>query len=264
MSSAAFSFQEASAGYDESRQVPGEVLGGLGRLVATHGRGPWLDLGTGTGRAARAASSAGCRVVGLDVADAMLARLRAMDPDRRIPLVRADFRAFPFGAGAFAGALAYHVLHLTTEPEALLERLRAVLVPGAPLLWLTDLPAAPGLYGRLKTRYAELVAGRCPFGKPASTDAAFVERAVAALGGRSEEIAAPELAWERVLRTDDLLELFRAKSYSVLFAVPGPIHEDVMARLLPWGRSELPESERMPFRIRACRVTFGDACERTS
>ena len=253
--SARYSFEGASSSYDESRQVPAGVLAELGRLVAAQAAGGrWLDLGAGTGRASRAAVSAGLRVVGIDVAPAMLTVLRQLEPSRRIDLVRGDFERLPFRDGTFAGALAYHVLHLTSDPAALLGHVHRALVPGGPILWLTDVPGGPGLYGRLKGRYAELVAGRCAFGKPASTDAAFVADAVAALGGAVVELDAPLLSWDKEVLVTELLELFRTKAFSVLFPVPDEIHRDVMRQLAPWAFRELPPSETMPFRIRACRI----------
>jgi SAM-dependent methyltransferase len=53
-------------------------------------RGRVLELGVGTGRIALPMADAGLRVTGIDVSDAMLARLSAADPARRVETVRGD------------------------------------------------------------------------------------------------------------------------------------------------------------------------------
>lgn len=65
----------------------------LGREVG----GPILDLACGTGRLARALAVDGHRVVGLDVAPAMVARARLLDPDGTVDWQVGDAAAFELG-----------------------------------------------------------------------------------------------------------------------------------------------------------------------
>ena len=77
-----------------------------GRLV--------LDLGTGTGLAARAAEAAGARVVAADLAIGMLLGDRA----RRPPAVAADALRLPFPTGALDVVLAAFSLNHLDDPAA--------------------------------------------------------------------------------------------------------------------------------------------------
>jgi len=65
----------------------------LGREVG----GPILDLACGTGRLARVLAKDGHRVVGLDIAPAMVARARRLDPDGTVDWRVGDAAAFALG-----------------------------------------------------------------------------------------------------------------------------------------------------------------------
>jgi len=65
----------------------------LGREVG----GPILDLACGTGRLARVLATDGRRVVGLDIAPAMVARARLLDPDGTVDWRVGDAAAFALG-----------------------------------------------------------------------------------------------------------------------------------------------------------------------
>jgi len=65
----------------------------LGRKVG----GPILDLACGTGRLARVLAADGHRVVGLDIAPAMVARARLLDPDSTVDWQVGDAAAFELG-----------------------------------------------------------------------------------------------------------------------------------------------------------------------
>jgi SAM-dependent methyltransferase len=96
-----------------------------------------LDLGTGTGQAARGLAApglgiAGLRVIGLDPALALL--LAGVELDRRAGLaplgrVRATAERLPFAAGAFDALVACQCWHWLDAPRAAAEA-RRVLAPG--------------------------------------------------------------------------------------------------------------------------------------
>ena len=89
------------------------------------GRGPVLDIGTGTGVVALALRRRGYPVVGADASAAMLARARDRLPGR---LVAADAGALPFPTSSFGRAIAVWVLHAVAYPGAvLLEAVRGSL-----------------------------------------------------------------------------------------------------------------------------------------
>lgn len=72
-----------------------------------------LDLGTGSGRVAKALREDERYVVGVDISDALMSGPRA------VPLVLGDMRALPFRAGAFDRTLAANdpFAHLLTDAD---------------------------------------------------------------------------------------------------------------------------------------------------
>jgi SAM-dependent methyltransferase len=67
------------------------------RALAARTGGPVLDLGCGTGRLARALAGDGHRVVGLDLAPAMIARARSLDPAGAVDWRVGDAAGFELG-----------------------------------------------------------------------------------------------------------------------------------------------------------------------
>jgi SAM-dependent methyltransferase len=57
--------------------------------------GSVLELGVGTGRVALPLARTGLRVVGVDISEAMLDKLREKDPDRTVEAVHGDFTDLP-------------------------------------------------------------------------------------------------------------------------------------------------------------------------
>jgi SAM-dependent methyltransferase len=93
-----------------------------------------LDLGCGPGRDLDFLGQLGCRAVGLDRSNGMLAEARLRLPGA--PLVLADLRFSPFVAGSFDGVWACaSLLHLRRSqfPVALAEVRRLLCCPGGVL-----------------------------------------------------------------------------------------------------------------------------------
>jgi SAM-dependent methyltransferase len=90
-----------------------------------------LDIGTGTGTAARLAVGDGRRVIGLDAAPGMLAIARAEAPG--VELVEADFTAIPIEDGAVDAVIAVHALLFATDRVAALHEWRRVAARGGRL-----------------------------------------------------------------------------------------------------------------------------------
>lgn len=77
--------------YDEWYADVTDVAATVARMVDLAGPGGRvLELGVGTGRLAVPMASAGLQVVGIDSSEAMLARLAAADPGRRVDSRRGD------------------------------------------------------------------------------------------------------------------------------------------------------------------------------
>ncbi len=96
--------------------------------------GQICDLGCGPGQIAAYLHGIGRNVIGVDLADEMLAEARLLHPD--IPFVQADMRSLPFADESLAGIVAfYSLIHIPRAqiPAVLLELWR-VLQPGGEML----------------------------------------------------------------------------------------------------------------------------------
>jgi ubiquinone/menaquinone biosynthesis C-methylase UbiE len=91
------------------------------------GQGPVLEVGVGTGVISLGLVRRGRAVVGIDVAEAMLARARG----RLGPvLIRGDGRQLPFADASIPHAVSVWVVHAVLPPEALFAEVARVLRPG--------------------------------------------------------------------------------------------------------------------------------------
>src|SRR5262249_54027743 len=90
-----------------------------------------LDVGTGTGLVAAAASADhAASVVALDVSTAMLAEAKARVASLGVHVVAADGEAMPCRAASFDAATCHFVLVFLDRPAVALTELRRVLRPG--------------------------------------------------------------------------------------------------------------------------------------
>lgn len=98
-----------------------------------------LDVATGTGLAAAAAARRGARVVGIDVAAAMIEQARSFHPE--VEFVQGDVYALPLADGSFDAVVCnFGLLHFG-RPEDAAAELARVLAPGGNLaLTVWDLP----------------------------------------------------------------------------------------------------------------------------
>lgn len=158
-------FGRASRTYDAAARLQREVGARLLERVEEIKLQPRrvLDLGAGTGTATRALQrrfGAG-RVVAVDFAPPMLARLRERDgfwrrlTGRRSAAVCADAHALPFADGVFD--LVFSSLTLQwCVPEPVFAELARVLAPGKPLLFAT---LGPDTLIELRRSWAEVDGG---------------------------------------------------------------------------------------------------------
>jgi len=99
------------------------------RRLAVPGR--LLDVGCAGGFLVATARAQGWRAIGIDLA---LEACRAATRAAAGPVVQADARALPFGAGALDAVTLVNVLDHTTEPHAVLREAARVLRPGGLLV----------------------------------------------------------------------------------------------------------------------------------
>ncbi len=90
-----------------------------------------IDIGTGTGTAARLAVGAGRRVIGLDAAAGMLDIARAGSTG--VEYVEADFTHVPLSDGSVDVVMAVHALLFASDRVAALEEWRRIAAPGGRL-----------------------------------------------------------------------------------------------------------------------------------
>ena len=94
-----------------------------------------LDMCTGTGLVAMDMTRrTGCRVVGVDLADGMIAQaqrnLRASGLASKVPLARGRAESLPFPDGCFDAVVFTYLLRYVDDPESTIRELARVLRPG--------------------------------------------------------------------------------------------------------------------------------------
>jgi SAM-dependent methyltransferase len=105
-----------------------------------------LDVATGPGYVARRAAERGTHVVGVDIAEAMLALARARCPE--LDFRQADAEALPFPDGSFDAVVAnFLVLHLGRPERAASEFARVLAAGGRLALTAWDLPDRARILG---------------------------------------------------------------------------------------------------------------------
>jgi len=231
------SFDRVAHCYDETRAMPPEaqaaVTAGIARVARTITAEPLLlEMGIGTGRIALPLAVSGVRVVGIDLARAMLARLRARRPE--LPVAIADMTRLPFGAVRFDCVLFVHVLHLLPDPGAGLRAAREVLRPGGRLLYgRQGFDSSPLLRAAAVVRdvVAEIsglkLEGWGPHERAGEAFAADA-RAVGI-----EPVESLLVRWEERTTGRRVLEHVAARVWSSTWDIPDAIMTEVLRRLEP-------------------------------
>ena len=187
-------FDKIAQSYSAQRAHPPEVSAQIGLTIVTlAGVGSRvLELGIGTGRIATPVASAGCRVVGIDIARDML-RVAAKQDQPPLALLQGDVARLPFADQSFDAVLAVHVLHLIPDWRGALGEVARVLRPGGVFIQGRDWRDPASASERLRAKLREAVMELVPGGRPPGAGAAIAQ-ALTRLGGTPElEIAAA--AW---------------------------------------------------------------------
>ncbi len=141
------SFDRAADYYDATRGFPPGIEQKVAQAFVRAGSlapdARLLEIGIGTGRIALPLSPHVGEYVGVDIAIAMMDKLRARIDGHPIRLIQADAAHLPLASGAFDAAVAVHVFHLVGDAAAVLRELARVLRPGARLLhgWNSEFEA---------------------------------------------------------------------------------------------------------------------------
>ena len=230
------SFDPVAGEYDRTRVIPETHLEEAARLLARECRlergGLFLDAGVGTGRfAAPLARRHPGQIVGADIAPAMMERIGAKAPPGSLPLVQADLQRLPFRRGVFEGILLVHILQLIEHWKLVLQEMRRVLISHTGGLFLGVEQGGRSLlvdfyYERARARNVlaqSLGSGMAPA-------LAYLRRAERSggLGGRVALMETPQLAWKRVVPTEETLAALAGKAYSQMWGIPDAVHEELM------------------------------------
>jgi len=196
------SFERAADVYDRTRLTdPAALAHALDVLDGVLPPGPALEIGVGTGAIAVALARRGRRVVGVDVSEAMLERLRGKDGAAGVAVAIADATRLPIADGAFAGAYCQWVLHLIAPwRDAVYELCRSV-APGGVVV------VEPGGYsGGWREVWLRFVEELGPGAEPVGLDARGgyidLDEALAAAGAHKRTVI------ETRMQIDSSLERF--------------------------------------------------------
>lgn len=113
-------------------------------LAVWDGRGPILDVGTGTAQIPIELCSrhAGAQVVAIDLAEHMLAvgreNVRRAGLAQRVRLELVDAKKMPYPSGSFATVISNSIVHHIPEPAAVFAEMSRVVASGG-LLFVRDL-----------------------------------------------------------------------------------------------------------------------------
>jgi SAM-dependent methyltransferase len=140
--------EEVAAAYDENAEhdpmfAPEAINPVVDFLVELAGDGRALELGIGTGRIALPLAERGVRVDGIDLSEAMVARLRAKPGGDRIDVTIGDFATTKVGGSFTLVYLVYNTIqNLTTQDAqvACFQNVAAHLEPGGTFVIEVGLP----------------------------------------------------------------------------------------------------------------------------
>jgi SAM-dependent methyltransferase len=237
------SFDRVADCYDATRALPPDaeaaVAEGIMHALREVSAVPnVLEVGIGTGRIAVPLTRAGARVVGVDIASAMLARLRAKGPD--IAVVLGEATQLPFRGHVFDGVLFVHLLHLLADASAALRAATEAVRPGGMLLYArTDY--AHTQHRLVIARARELVRGLAGVDLGSGdwhreADRAFAEHGSASGARMAETVLA---RWQERTTGREVLGALAGRVYSSTWAIPEAVMPELLRQLTPWTEAQL-------------------------
>ncbi len=239
------SFEAVAGEYDQTRVIPDAQLDEIARILARETRwergGLFLDAGVGTGRfAAPLARQQPGQVMGVDIAPAMMQRIRAKVAPGDLPLAQADLQRLPFRDGVFAGALLVHILHLIERWTLVLQEIRRVLTPRSGVLFLGGEQGGRSLlvdfyYQRARAHHA-LAQSLGTVG--IAQTLAYLHRAErdGGAGAQVSLLETPQLSWKRAVPVDETLDALALRTYSQMWNIPDELHQKLLAETRAYAR----------------------------
>ncbi|MFY9616081.1 MAG: class I SAM-dependent methyltransferase [Candidatus Dormiibacterota bacterium] len=215
--SGSINFDNAAEFYDATRSLPPEVQARVTEILMPElaGRGPVLEIGIGTGRIALPLAARGVNLTGVDISEAMLARLgeKADALGLQVPARIADATELPFPDDSFDAGIACHVFHLVRDwPRAVTELVR-VVAPGGVILVEAD--SSGGLRSRFRDRVSEIVGDERV--TPDRLNTAEVEASFLELGATVRHL--PVVSWERERTVRGALDELASNQWSMTWSI---------------------------------------------
>ena len=233
-------FDKVADIYDETRRMPAGVIAGIMENITGEinpSDGLVLELGIGTGRIAIPMAERNFHIVGVDIAEKMVSRLRdnlATVPDR-IHAVYGDVRALPLADDSFSAVIAVHVFHLLDDTNACIREARRVLSPGGRLLFGGEQRLLRYVGEVLSERYGveeDIIAMLVDAGIRLP-DQAKVERqavdGIRRMGGDLKQL--PPVAWNYEISCADIIARIEGRIASYLWGVPDDVMKSLVGKL---------------------------------
>jgi SAM-dependent methyltransferase len=230
-------FDRVADVYDDTRGVPDDAATQIGEAIARIAcevapRPRLLEVGVGTGRIAVPVARAGVRVAGIDIAPAMIARLR--EKTREVDAVYAESARPPFRDGAFDALLFVHILHLVPDAAATLDATLPLLHAGGVVIYGRD-EGRIGLRGeadRLIREAAHEIAGVDLASWDVHEETGRLVEAT--LAARCDDVRTETFAsWSTRGTGRRMLERLRRKDFSSSWKIPDAALPAVVERVTP-------------------------------
>jgi hypothetical protein len=189
--------ERVAARYDESSAdmfEPAVVDPVVDFLADLAGDGAALELGIGTGRIALPLASRGVRVHGIDLSEAMVARLRAKPGAERIGVTIGDFATTTVeGTFSLAYLVFNTIMNLTTQDEqvACFRNVAAHLEPGGSFLIEVGVPSLRRLPPGETVRAFHLSATRLGFDEFDVARQGLISHHYSVVDGKLEVVSMP-------------------------------------------------------------------------
>lgn len=229
-------FDRVAEDYDASRYLPADVATRIAdflcRAASLSPQSLLLDAATGTGRFALPLAVHGVRVVGVDISEQMLTRLRSKMPSTSLPirLLRSDLTSLGLTHQAFDAVLMAHILHLIPDWQQALHEAFRVLKPNGVLLLVWN----QGGHSRIHHQYHELLRGRFEIPGYQGAHSSEIARWLKEQGKTVDVLDTQHLQWQWQAPIAQTVDFLQKRIWSRLWRVPDEVHDTVMKELRTW------------------------------
>ena len=239
------SFDRAADYYDSTRTLAPEVSERLTAEILRLGRATpettFFEPGIGTGRVALPIVEQGYAYTGVDISEAMMAKLRQKLEGKahRLTLIQADATDLPLEDNAFDVAIAPHILHLIADWQRAMDELRRVLKPTGVLIYFHHTTNKTATRDAVGQQWRQILAG---YGYDSGFTGGVTEDVLGRLqeqGATLETVVVAELSRESTVGS--LMQAYRDRIYSHMWRVPDDIYPQALADLETWAAQAFPD-----------------------